>query len=239
MEVKIAATRAEWEEAYRLVAANYQARGYEQPSSKLVRFTPYHALPDTVTLVAKHQGRVVATLSLVPDNTHLGLPMEDIYGPEILGLRQEGRRLVEATSLADQGLSPREFLAVFVALIRLAMQYHVHHGGDTWVITVNPRHRNFYRKVLGFVPLGPCRAYPLVQDHPAEAYLLDVHLMRANAPAMHREVFGEPLPEDALAAVPVPASLLRYFGSQSSQTDHHTIDDIVRYVEQFGSPRRW
>ena len=31
--------------------------------------------------------------------------------------------------------------------------------------------------VLGFVPLGPCRAYACVQDAPAEAYLLDRDIM--------------------------------------------------------------
>ena len=41
---------------------------------------------------------------------------------------------------------------MFNALIRLMKQHHVRHGGDTWVITVNPKHRNFYTKVLGFVP---------------------------------------------------------------------------------------
>jgi hypothetical protein len=45
-------------------------------------------------------------------------------------------------SLAEDGLSRRESLRVFMALIRVMFQYHVAQGGDTWVITVNPRHRN-------------------------------------------------------------------------------------------------
>ena len=53
IRVKIASERAEWRDAFQLVSCNYQARGYEEPFASKVRFTPYHALPDVVTLVAK------------------------------------------------------------------------------------------------------------------------------------------------------------------------------------------
>jgi hypothetical protein len=239
IEVKIASERQEWEEAHLLVAQNYRSRGYDPASAKGTRFTAFHALPDTTTFVAKHDGHVVATLSLVEDNTLLGLPMECIYGPEIHDLRQEGRRLAEATSLADSGLSLREFLQVFVTIIKLTMQYHVRQGGDTWVITVNPRHRNFYNKVLGFVPLGPCRSYPCVQDAPAEAYRLDLDLMRANAPKMYDTMFGEALPPAVLAAPRMDANLVRHFGGNSTQTSPRQVQDILDYAEHYGSPRRW
>jgi hypothetical protein len=239
IEVKLASEHDEWDQAYQLLAANYQARGYESPSSKLVRFTPYHALPDTATFVAKEDGQVVATLSVVVDNTLLGLPSETIYGPEIAALRRAGRHLSEATSLADRNLGMREFIQVFVTLIRLAMQYGVKQGSETWLITVNPRHRNFYCKAMGFVPLGPCRPCPSVQDHPAEAYMLDDGLMRANAPKMRQQIFGEPLPAPVLKAVPMTPDLIRGFASQSTQTDRQTIDRILRFVNQFGNPRRW
>jgi hypothetical protein len=239
IEVKIASTREEWEEVFRLVAENYQARGYEAPSPYPYRFTPYHALPDSTTFVAKHAGRVVATLTLVLDNTLLGLPMESIYGEEINDLRRAGRHLVEVTSLADRDLSLREFVPVFVALMRLAAQYAVRQDADTWVITVNPRHRAFYRKVMGFAPLGPARAYPTVQNHPAEAYLLDLSLLQNNAPKMVEKIFGEWLPDPVLTPRRMPVELIEYFGSHSSQLDAQSMTRIVAHAHQFGSPRRW
>jgi hypothetical protein len=235
----MASDRQEWEDACRLVASNYRARGYETPSAKRLRFTPYHALPDTRILVAKHAGRVVATFSIVPDNTLLGLPMECIYGQEIAELRRQGRRLLETTSLADDGLSVREFIQVFVALIKLGMQYHVAQGGDTWVITVNPRHRNFYTKVLGFRPLGPCRTYSAVQDAPAEAYWLDNALLAQNAPRMYQEVFGDDLPAAALQGPTMPRDLVLDFDGQSSLGDRRKAQDVLEYVDHYGSPRRW
>jgi len=239
IEVKIASERQEWEEALEIVTQSYRSRGYEPADTKGLRFTPFHALPETTTFVAKHAGHVVATLSLVADNTLLGLPMECIFAPEIRDLRLQGRRLGEASSLADAGLGVREFLQVFITIIKLTMQYHVGQGGDTWVITVNPRHRNFYSKVLGFAPLGPCRSYPCVQDAPAEAYLLDLPLMKANAPKMYDTMFGEPLGPQVLAAPRMSPSLVREFGGSSTQTSRQQVQDLLSYVEHYGSPRRW
>jgi len=239
IEVKIASEREEWEEAFELVAGNYRARGYEAASQKRFRFTPYHALPDTVTFVAKQAGHVVATFSIVPDNTLLGMPMESVYGQEIADLRLKGHRMAETTSLADTGLSVREFLQVFVALIKLAIQYHHTQGGNTYVITVNPRHKAFYAKVLGFQPLGPCRSYATVQDAPAEALWGNPAVVLANAPRMHEEIFGKPLPPQALMAPKMSRDLVRQFTNLSSQGDPACVEDLIAYRDRYGSPRRW
>jgi hypothetical protein len=237
--VKFASERQEWEEAFKIVAANYRARGYEVASTKPLRFTPYHALPDTITLVAKHAGHVLATFSIVLDNTMLGLPMESIYGEEITRLRGEGRRLLETTSLADAGLSIREFMQVFVTLIRLGMQYHTSQGGDTFAITVNPRHKSFYEKILGFQPMGERRSYATVQDAPAEALWLDRKLLKERAPRMYDEIFGEPIPAAALVPHRLSRDLIRQFDRQSSPGNPEKIESVFNFVDHFGSPRRW
>lgn len=237
IHVQLAASRADWEGAFQLVADNYQARGYDGQGD--YHFTPYHALPDTATFVAKEGERVVAAMSLIPDNTLLGLPLESLYAAEVRELRRVGRRLGEVTSLAADGLTLREFTPVFHALIRLMKQYHVAHGGDTWVITVNPRHSAYYGRLLGYAPLGPRRAYPLVQGHPAEAYYLDQSMMRAKVPAMYRRMFADRLPAAVLRQPPLPADLARWFGARSTQTKPAFVAEIARYVEESGSPRRW
>jgi hypothetical protein len=227
IRVKLASDRDEFEQAFRLVADRYKARGYDAPGAGPYRYTPYHALPGTVTFVAKDGDRVVATLTLVPDNETLGLPMESIYGEEIAALRWEGRTLGEVTCLAEEGLNPREFLKVFSVMIRVMFQYHVRRGGDTWVITVNPRHRSYYTKVLGFVPLGPCRTYSSVGDAPAEAFYLDVDLMQEGAPEKHREVFGEVLPWQVVTPFAKSADHALYFGPRSTQADFRTILKVL------------
>jgi hypothetical protein len=239
IEVKFASEESEWEEAFRLAAASYLARGYESPGASQLRFAPHHALPDTVTLVAKHMGEVVATFSIVMDNHLLGLPMEEVYPQEITSLRREGRRLAETTTLADAGLGVREFIQVFITLIKLAMQHHRSHGGNTPVIAVNPRHRQFYTKMLGFQPLGPRRSYAAVQDAPAEAFWVDYDLLKANAPKMYEEIFGEDLPREALFAPKLSHRLIRQFSVQSSLCDPEEIEKVLSFTEQHGSMRAW
>jgi hypothetical protein len=230
IRVKIATEQQEFAQAFALLAENYRARGYEPQGDKPFRFTPYHALPGTVTLVALDQDRVCATLTLVPDSEVLGLPMESIYGAEVAQLRDEGFHPAEAISLADAGLTIREFIQVFKALIKLAMQYHARRGGDSWIITVNPRHSGFYQKVLGFIPLGPQRCYPAVQNHPAEAYLLTAQSMAEGAPAMYQEVFGAELPAPVLDAASWSEAHVRYFGERSSQLDLPALDNLLTSI---------
>jgi hypothetical protein len=239
LRVMIAWERSEWEQAFQLVSDSYRAAGYEAPGGKPLRFTLYHALPDTVTFVAKHEDRVLLTFSLVPDNSMLGLPMESAYGKEINDLRKEGRRLGEVICFAAGDLGLREFPLVFRSIIRLIQQYHVSEGGDTWVITVNPKHRQFYTKVMGFVPLGPCRSYARVQGAPAEAFLLDLDLMRKYVPKTYQEMFGEPLPRSALKAEPMPRALAREFAQKSSQTNVAAVDALFTELDHKPSLRLW
>jgi len=228
--VKIASERAEFEQAFQLLSEKYRARGYEPPSPKPFRFTPYHVLNQTQTLVAKYGERVVATFSLVPDNDSLGLPMENLYSEEIKALRRTGYRLAEVTSLADRDLASSDFLRVFRVLIKLAIQVHVHRGGDSWVIAIHPRHATFYRKILGFRKLGPRRDYSAVRGHPAEAYLLDVAGMRANTPNLYEELLGEPLSDDVLRTPRRSPEHVSYFGANSTVANRQTFEDILKVV---------
>jgi hypothetical protein len=238
--VRIAADRDALDQAYRMLAERYQGRGYDPPTTGGFRFTPHHILPDTITIVAEAPDkRVLATLSLVPDTELLGLPMEGIYGPEVEALRREGRRLAEAVSLADRDLGQRDFVRVFSSMVRLAIQHHLKQGGDTWVIAVNPRHRNYYRKALGFVPFGPPRSYPTVRNHPAEALRLDVGSLRANAPRSYREILEDPLPDSVLSAPPRPACLVRDFVERSTHADRATMLRILEEAGVDGARRRW
>ena len=189
--------------------------------------------------MARDAGRVVATLSLVPDTTLLGLPMEAIYGEEIAGLRRQGRGLAEVTCLADDGLGPREFLPVFLAMIRVVLQYHARNGGDTWVVAVNPRHARFYRQAMGGVPLGERRDYPSVCDAPAEALWVDPPLMKANAPATYDQMFGQLLPEAALNPASRPPDHVDFFGTHSTTNDLATIREVASAVERRPEGSRW
>lgn len=225
VRVELASTAADWEAALRLVADKYRERGYSGNDAEL-RFTPYHALPGTVVLVAKKQGQVAATFSLVADNNQLGLPLESTYPAEVKQLRARGRRIFETICLADRGLGVRDFVPTFMALIRLAWQYGLSQGAETNVITVNPRHAYFYSNVLGYQPLGPRRAYEQVQGHPAQAYYLDPARMKAYSPQVHQMIFGTPLPPAALRQPALPRHLVRQFAARTSPANRQAIEAL-------------
>ena len=63
--------------------------------------------------------------------------------------------------------------------------------------------------------------------------------MKAKAPSMHHQMFGQPLSPEVLAAPRLPSHLVRYFGARSSLTDPRFVAEILRYVNESGSPRRW
>jgi N-acyl amino acid synthase FeeM len=132
--------------------------------------------------------------------------------------------------LGSDGLGPREFLHVFAALIKLAIQTHVRRGGDSWVITINPRHRAFYCRAMGFVPIGPRRPHPSVRAHPAEPYLLDEGLIAARAPDEHRDFFVEELPEAVLSSDGRPSEHALFFAERSTRADLATIEALLRRV---------
>jgi hypothetical protein len=119
-------------------------------------------------------------------------------------------------------------------------QYHVTHGGDTWVITVNPRHSTYYTKALGYQKLGDQREYNQVQGHPAIAYMLDRELMQSHAPEMYEEIFGSWLPGDALVAERIPIRLVRHLSEDSSEAAKASMpDSLFDYDRYFTSPRCW
>ncbi|MCK6471376.1 MAG: hypothetical protein L6R28_06490 [Planctomycetes bacterium] len=155
--------------AYRV----YKACGYAQDCASGLAACDYDARPETATFLAEDaEGRAIATVTLVFDEAQ-GLPSDEIFAAELAAPRAEGRRLVEVTRLAmDPAHAHSKEL-----LVRLFNVIYLHArmvmGRDGFVIEVNPRHVNYYRRLLGFVPLGEARPCPRVLGAPAVLLALD------------------------------------------------------------------
>jgi hypothetical protein len=235
LEVKIASTPDEWRQAFNLVTRCYKKYGYEPRDSRGLRFTPFHLLPETVTLVAKAGDQVVASFSLVPDNDVLGLPLEGIYGAELRELRRGGRLSVEVTTFAAEGLAQREFAPVVVALFRLGVHYmSANHQADPCLdhclIAVRKHHVPLYRKYLGFDRWGPPRPHPKVCYEPreVEGLRLNPASMRARSPQTYAQIFGSPIPDMALRPVVMPLELALHFARESSDPDCRLLSRLLR-----------
>jgi hypothetical protein len=147
-----------------LINRMYAWRGYagnHQPSSD----------PNRITLTATDKGDVVGTLSIGIDS-EVGLMADEIFKEELDAHRQRGAKLCEFTKFAfDPSVRSKTALAnVFHLAVIYARDMH---GCTDIVIEVNPRHRRFYERMLGFRKEGELKTNPRVD---APAYLLRVNL---------------------------------------------------------------
>ncbi len=155
--------------AFALVYATYLDRDYIEPNRHELRFGLHNLLPETTTFVALLRETVIATVTLVGDSP-LRLPMDEIYHQQLTDLRTDGRRLGEVTMLADRRREFKRTLPMVLALFRTVMDYAVEIAHlDDLCITLNPRHADFYRRVLHFEDLGPLKPYDSVRRNPALA----------------------------------------------------------------------
>jgi len=127
--------------------------------------------PNRITLTATDKGEVVGTLTIGIDS-EIGLMADQIFKEELDVHRQRGAKICEFTKLAfDPSVRSKTSLA---NMFHLAVMYarDIHECTDI-VIEVNPRHRRFYERMLGFRQEGELKMNERVT---APAYLLRVNL---------------------------------------------------------------
>lgn len=203
VEYKVADTIEGLEQAGRLVYREYGKRGYAKPDPRGLRLTLWQALPQTTTFIGHEDGRIVATVTLIPDSP-LELPIEQAYPREVAHLRAQGRRIGEVGLLAldterfGKGvfsmMDPRKLCFLF-KLFKLMHDHamFVDHLDDL-VIAFNPKHQMLYR-LLGFEPLGGISYYGGDRNKPAVAMRLNLQMADERLrriPATHRFFFDKP-----------------------------------------------
>jgi hypothetical protein len=165
--------------AFRLLHDRYVAGGFMAPHPTGRRLALYNALPSTKLFVARAEGRVIGTISLVQDSS-LGVPMDQIYRDELDALRARGRRFGEASTLTVDPAYRASSFAILMRLYRLLIVYaaKVARLNDV-CLTVAPHHGRFYRTFFGVRELGAPRPYPRVNGVRALGMSGDLRLTRA------------------------------------------------------------
>lgn len=127
--------------------------------------------PHRITLTAADGAEVVGTLTIGVDAGH-GLMADHMYKDELDRFRRDGARLCEVTKLAfdHTGQSRHALASVFHLAFIYAREMHCCTDA---VIEVNPRHRRFYERMLGFHQVGELKINARVN---APSYLLHVSL---------------------------------------------------------------
>jgi len=155
------------QKAYEMIYKLYSSMGYTQKTDDGLKLSIYDALPETTTFVAEDdQGFIEGTLTVVFDSP-LGLPAEELYKKEIDQLRNAGGQIREFVSFGinNKGKNSLKYLAglFYCAFLHAWQRDH----STVLVITVNPRHENFYCRKLFFEKIGPERNYSKVNGAPA------------------------------------------------------------------------
>jgi hypothetical protein len=175
------------EAASKLVAERYAWRGYTDPAKDSTDDS--HA----ITLVAETGGTTVGTLTVRLDGPS-GLRVDENYPDQVSALRADGRKVCELTQLALA--AEADTRAVLSTLFGLAYCLGKTLDEVTDVlIEVNPRHVEFYRRLMGFAVAAGERLCDRVQ---APAVLL-----RASVDELEKRVLAYCNPdavEQALAS---------------------------------------
>lgn len=169
---KLAATRDEREQAFRILHDVYVGRGLCDPCPGGLKMSLFSFLPTTAIFIGIRDGIVLGTMSLIEDSP-LGLPMDELYGAEVAQLRSRGRRIAEIGALAVQnGARGRGFTLMLNSLMfRWALFYR---RVDDLLCTVHPKSADLYRTLYLFEPLGGERTYATLKNAPALLLRLDL-----------------------------------------------------------------
>lgn len=213
----IAGNRQDRCDAYRLVYENYLEKGLIQENPYRMRVTPYHLLPSTSVFVARLNGSVICTVSLIGDG-QLGLPMESIYSGEVQASRDKGLYVGEISCLAVRDIAFKCFLPVFLKLTRLMTQFARSIGMNQFLIAVHPKHARFYKRYMGFEQVGEYREYPSVCNAPAVAYCLDFARIDRDRPPCYDEYFSVPIPLDQLRPQELTCDEMTFFSRVMDQS---------------------
>jgi hypothetical protein len=174
-KVRLVNTEERRNDASYLIQRRYAWRGYALGNDR-----GDDPSPSRITVAAHDANGTAGTVTVGLDSPD-GMFVDGLYATEVDELRRAGHRLSEFTKLAiDDNVNSKPLLA---ALFHIAFIYaHRIHRCTDLLIEVNPRHETFYRRMLGFQPLGALRG-----DHRigAPALLLRLDLRHAQS-QIHR-----------------------------------------------------
>lgn len=157
-----ATRRQDLRAAFELIYAKYLATGLTHTNPTHMRIAEYQLSEQCEIIVAKHNDRVVGTISLVGETSNR-LPLDSAFPMELGDLRSRVTNLMEIGCLAvdDEGVGEASF--AFAALTREAIMRARERGCQRMVAAVHPRHGKFYERSMGFERLSDPVNYESVQ----------------------------------------------------------------------------
>ena len=163
-QTRIASSREDLANCYRLVYKVYLKCGYTELKPEQMRINLWNTLPGTHTILAEKQGNLAGTLTCVMDS-EAGLPADGFCSEELQKLRANGRRLCEVSGLAIDRKHASATTVLKLLRYALTLTKDFMQGTD-FIITVHPRHAPFYEDLLLFEKLKKKPQYASVKGAP-------------------------------------------------------------------------
>lgn len=186
IEVSLAVTEEDKNQAYRLIHNSYVAAGYIGPRPDGLKKPQNAGSSSTHTLVAKIKGNVVGTITLM--NQYEGqFPMESEF--DLKEYSQDRTRTSEVGGLAVDPLFRKMKGAVLFPLFRAIVDFSREELDiDNLIITYNPRLAELYECLLLFRRIPGTKKVALSSVDGAPA--LAAHLNLVTAPKEYQKAYG-------------------------------------------------
>jgi GNAT superfamily N-acetyltransferase len=186
LRLGIARTAEDLSACYSLLHDAYVSSGFMKPHPSGLRVTPYHALPTTTTLMARYDGEVVGTLTIIREGV-FGFPLQSIF--DLHAVRARSGRIAEISALAVHPRFRNTGGTILFPLMKFMYEYCTAYF-DTrhLVIAVNPNRIELYEALLFFDRLQQqvIDNYDFANGAPAIGATLDLQL----APEMFRAAYA-------------------------------------------------
>jgi hypothetical protein len=234
---KMASTKSELEQSYRLLHDTYVLSGFMKPEPSGMRISIYNAVPGTRTFVAIAKGRVVGCMSYIADSP-LGLPMDQIYGSELNEIRRAGRRPIEISGFAAKREYVQQGPRILLNLVSLLSGHYIIDGIDDSCIAINPAHKGFYEKTFYYEVFGGFKTYNSVNDAPAYALRLKTEAFLENCRSRTNRIYrflGDKL-ESAIERArllgnqDMSESMLQYFFCQKTHILNQAPPEVHNFI---------
>jgi N-acyl-L-homoserine lactone synthetase len=155
--VRKAAGQDELKAVFRLRYDSYLRKGYISPNPDGIMFDEWDELPIATHFVAMEDDQIVGAVRLIMDSAK-GLPMERVF-PEAIGqLREQGRKVAEASTLVVADAQSDSNHKLWVKLCKILWEEAEARQIDDLCVAVTQNHISFYKRLL-FERIGKSAHY--------------------------------------------------------------------------------
>src|SRR5262245_15479234 len=207
LSVGLAQSPGERQRALELHRDVYVRKGLVREETLKPQVLPQACVPGSAIFVAKERDAIVGTITFYLDSV-IGLPIDEVHGEEIDGVRRRFARVAEVGGLAV--LEPRRGVGITMALYLAAFRWAVATRAQCIVACVNPSSRRVYSKLLLFEVLGECKPHPRFLSAPSIPIGLDL----TTAPQQYRDAHAGA--DDPLQTLLADADQARPFANLDS-----------------------